>query len=463
MKVNHFLDLAAASGSLLFTWATRALVVLGLLLLPFMVGPGVDFTSGSFVYAEKPPGVGGGKPDPSPGSGGQGKPDEPPGGGGGKPDKPGRGSGDLYSDLVAKYRTVDGLPIYVAVPAGFEEEVVEVAAEEPGGDPVACEQPIAASEITGDPFLDNYTAGEVPAAYDLYVDDWLSNPLTNEADGKSVSPIPLGGAGYVGEECDVAVSSAINGDITDYTGLLQEVQFGRMNSGRSPAKVLDQQLAEVYAALRNPTAELGVDHVGRITVNGAEIDSPLQSLAIFRELMVDGFLSGVTLPVISSWSDDPTFDFAAAALGGAAEKGDYMVDGPVSLDLVMYFNRILDIPNDSNLAKLEGDGIEGADGEWYLDFSGYSYDRSLKYPGCARGYYYNPADPEIPLVPFGEYIMSMVFGVNFTGTNVHGFAVAADDSRRVIAFRHEVEEGTVVMSIDNAGEDCLCTDTCPSE
>jgi len=460
MKAKRFLDLAASSCSRLSTWSIQAFVFMGVLLLPLLISPGVDLTPGSVAYAEQPPGVGGGKPNPPPGSGGKGPPDQPPGDGGGKPDKPGRGDGDIYSDLVVKYRTEDGLPIYVLVPAGVEEEVIEVAAEEPGGDPVPCEQPIAAGEIDNDTFLEEYALD----AWDLFLDSDLANDdelpiLVNWADVKSVSPIPLGGAGYAGEECDVAVSSPINGDITDYTGYLQEVQFGRMNSGRAPSKVLSQQLAEVYAILRNPNSELGVDHVGRITVNGAEIDSPLQSLAIFQELLIHGSLSGVTLPDISAWSFDPTFDFAAAALGGAAEKGDYMVAGPVSLDLVVYFNRILDIPTDSYLAKLEGNGTVGADGESYLDFSGYSYERAAKYPGCVL--YYKAGDPTL----YNDYIKDRVFGgVDFPtgevgdpdGGNVHGFAVAADDSRRVIAFRHDTDNGIYVQSIDSAGHKDLC-------
>src|SRR5210317_182881 len=151
MKANRLFYLAAASRSLFFAWATRAFIILGLLLLPLIVGPGVDFTSGSFAYAEKPPGVGGGKPNPPPGSGGKGPPDQPPGGGGGKPDKPGRGDGDIYSDLVAKYRTVDGLPIYVGVPEGFEEDEEAEALVLPSGY-VACVQPIIDRNIS-DTFL----------------------------------------------------------------------------------------------------------------------------------------------------------------------------------------------------------------------------------------------------------------------------------------------------------------------
>jgi hypothetical protein len=330
--------------------------------------------------------------------------------------------------------------------------VVEVAAEEPGGDPVACEQPIAGGVIAGDDFLDFYADG----AWDLFLSSWLGNGITNWADGSSVSPVPLGGAGYAGEECDMAVSSPINGDIPDYTGLLQEMHFGRMNSGRAPDKVLSQQLGEVFALLRNST--LGVDHVGRITVDGVEIDSPLQSLAIFRELLITGGLNGFTLPDILSWSSGPVFDFAAAALGGAAEKGDYMVEGPVSLDLVVYFNRILDIPNQTSLATWPGDGEVGADGEKYLDFSGYGYDREDKYPGCAI--YFHVADG---LLHKG-YIMDLVFGTvdaDFAGGNVHGFAVAADDSRRVIAFRHDTDNGIYVQDIDAAGDDAVCSVVLP--
>ena len=203
MKARRFLEMAAAYRSLFFAGATQALIILGLLLLPFMVGPGVDFTSGSFAYAEKPPGVGGGKPDPSPGSGGQGKPDEPPGGGGGKPDKPGRGSGDIYSELVIAYRNEDGLPIYVGVPEGFEEEEEAEAFVITTGY-VACVQPIIDWVIV-DEFLNGYAAAALDLSSALTPPyDPLGNPLINPADGREVSPVPLGGLGWLGEECDVA-------------------------------------------------------------------------------------------------------------------------------------------------------------------------------------------------------------------------------------------------------------------
>lgn len=466
MKATRFLDLAAASRSLFFAGATRALIILGLLLLPFMVGSGVDFMSGSFAYAEKPPGVGGGKPDPSPGSGGKGPPDQPPGGGGGKPDKPGRGSGDIYSELVIAYRTVDGLPIYVGVPEGFEEDEEAEALVLPSGY-VACVQPIIDWNIS-----DAFMIGYADAALDLSSAeappyDSLEIPLTNPADGRTVSPAPLGGLGWLGEECDVATNVGATPEgydpLADYNLYVEEVHFGRMNSGRSPNKVLDSQLAEAYATLTAPGAVIDRDHAGRITVDDPAtdpypdktIDSPLQNLAIYRELLTHGMLQqSVTLPDWGMDGRDTEFlDWAAAALGASAEKDDYWVDGPINLDLVVYFNRILGIPSQSSGYAIEGNGAIGADGEYYFDYSDYRYTRSFKYPGCAV---YQVIGGRVEK----DTIMHGVFGDEdvVDRQNIFGFATAADDSRRVIAFRHDIDQGIVVMAIDKAGDDSVVCD-----
>ena len=100
MKATRFLDLAAASRSLFFAGATRALIILGLLLLPMFVSSSFDLGSGSTAMA-------------------------------GPPDGKGSGKGDLYSDLMVTYRTVDGLPIFVGVPAG-----IEVKRDSPGLEPL---------------------------------------------------------------------------------------------------------------------------------------------------------------------------------------------------------------------------------------------------------------------------------------------------------------------------------------
>lgn len=366
--------------------------------------------------AEKPEDPG------NPGNGGGGKPENP-GGGGGKPDKPGRGKGDSYADLVVLYRDAEGAPIL---------------------DVNGCLQPISANPVEG------------------------LVEVTNEADGKSVSLIALG-TGVEGEECDV------NPD-PDNLALVQEVLFGRLNLGRAPTKVLAQQLREVTSNLASSTDPIDIDEAGRLVyysdVTGIEVDSPGNNLAIHKELQVKGALldqtqTSIVLPVQANSGDATDFlDHAAAALGAAAGKGDL-----ISLDLVVYDNRILSIPSSTTvLDTVTRDGVK------YVDYgsSGYSYDRSSVFPGCVRGMLVD--FPATGLTtPFSGTIMDCVFGSisaggvcsggqEFTGvTALHGFAQRADDARAVIAFVHDnvVADSTAILDpefagVDQAGQDDVC-------
>jgi hypothetical protein len=423
-------------------WLVRASIVVGLLLLPLLTAPWFELDRGSMAYAARPPVTGGG---------------------GGKPDKPGKGSGDLYSDLVFVYRTEEGLPIYIGVPAGEEEEEVELArdtvlrlqgefaAEALPGGYVACEQPIAGAGVPDQ-------AGMI-AAYIVSTIPTLSNPLLNPANGEDVTPIPLGGTGVAGEECDILYDPDLDDPEFDFRDYTDEVSFGRMNVGRSPERVLRQQLTEVANLLRGPDVEVGWDHAGRITVNGVAIDSPLQSLAIHETLMEHGQIIGTPALPSLPWNDElplplpeppmddlDWLDYAAAAIGGAADKGDYRVAGVINLDLIVYNNRILHIPNETVWANtLEGDGVEGNLNELYVDYSGFHYQRSAKYPGCFEG---------LGLGPREGFLMETVFAEgDFEEWNVFGFATAADDSRRVISFSHDYLDGA---RFDQAGSDALC-------
>lgn len=413
------------------TWLAKAGVVAGLLLLPLFAATWLEIGPDTMAFA-----------------------------GSGKPDERGKGSGDLYADLVFLYRTVDGLPIYIGVPEGMEEDVEpEVALRTMGAivsavpeGYVACEQPIAEN---GAPDQAGMIAAYIGSTYPL-----LTNPLLNLADGRDVTPIPLGGTGVAGEECDILYDPDTDPEY-DFREYPEEVKFGRINVGRSPERVLRQQLNEVVKLMTNgPNTEIGWDHAGRITVNGVAIDSPLQSLAIHETLMEHGAIIGAPALPDLSWNDlipplpEPPMDdldwldYAASALGGAADKDDWLAAGIVNLDLVVYNNRVLHIPDETNWADtLEGDGIEGALHELYVDYSGYGYKRSDKYPGCFAG---------LGLGPAQGFIMNAVFGgEDFDASNVFGFATAADDARRVISFSHAYLEGSV---FDKAGSDTLCYD-----
>ncbi|NVK40732.1 MAG: hypothetical protein HWE39_05765 [Oceanospirillaceae bacterium] len=381
--------------------------------------------------AQAAPDGSGGKPE-NPGNNGQGKPGENPGGGGGKPDKPGRGKGGLYSDLLILNRSENGLPIFSGVQAGTEEEGEAV------GEPVACLQPITAAPIDDgvDGPIDLYAESLVPP---------LTNPLTNAANDKSVSPVPLGGTGIAGEECDVA---------TDFVAYPQEVLFGRLNLGRAPTQVLRQQLSDVTDVL-SAASQLSLDSAGRLVADGVAIDSPGQNLAIHTELQKYGGLKAkdqtpivLPNPGIAGFS---FLDIAASALGAAADKG-----GLVNLDLVVYDNRILNIPDLTQYDVFTGNGVIGESGEKYMDYSAYQYKRSDTYPGCVRGYFIEGETT----VPFHGSLMQYVFAnEDFDDDNVFAFATAADDARRVIAFVHD----NIVTNVDSIGQrtDAICSAPTP--
>ncbi len=357
------------------------------------------------------------------------KPDNPGGGnGGGKPDNPGGGKpsdakGDLYADLIVVLRDEDGRPILTEV------DTLE--------GPVNCLQPISAAPV-----------------------DALGT-ITNPADGKDVSLIPPGGTGVEGEECDVD---------PDFAALVQEVLFGRLNLGRAPSKVLNQQLREVTNLLASSEEDLEIDEAGRFVVYvpaATEIDSPGNNLAIHKQLQVAGELLDQTrTPIIlPDPANDDVLDHAAAALGAAAGKGD-----KISLDLVVYNNRILNIPNETDfLPTLTGDGTNGEAGETYIDYTGYAYTRRTTFPGCVRGLLADFPDPG-DFTPFSGTIMDCVFGtITFDGANgvcsdgeqfsgatpVHRFAQRADDARAVIAFVHSnaVADSTAILPPNQAGVD----------
>ena len=200
----------------------------------------------------------------------------------------------------------------------------------------------------------------------------------------------------------------------------QEVDFGRLNIGRSPTDVLDRQYADVLATLL-AGQPLHLDEAGRVaTVDGTVIDSPAGNLSIHRQLARGQDLAGVTLPTPNGDYDD--YDTMAATLGAAADK-----EGLLTVDLIEYNNDILGIPEVTTLPTIDRSGGT------YLDYRNFTYDRASTFPGCVR----------YEVDEFSGYrtesIMDSVFGgVGYTGSNVAGFAQAADDARRVIEMTHLV-------------------------
>ena len=311
------------------------------------------------------------------------------------------------------------------------------------------------------------------------------------------------------DEC-VIDSYPLGADVVDYDpatcavleqcgGCTQEVEFGRINEARSPATVLESQLEDVIVTLATADCRT-LDPAGRLVASLVDdttldnlaktVDSPLQNLAIYRQLMLTGALA-VELP-----QDATVLDTAARGLGAASDKS-----GGVNMDLVHYLNLILGLDAvPTYLGKLcetyneEVQGVVQPVEKCFLNYgsdladvppivgglngANYDYTRSVNF-GALPAPPYIPKDVNTPgwfeylavvdplaLVPSFQIdqgpIQDAVFCVDgegnpldpvfatpcvslpplpgtveeFSGSNIGAFAQAADDARAVIAFMH---------------------------
>ena len=274
-------------------------------------------------------------------------------GAGGKPGTAGTKKGDLFGDMVVILRDANGVPITNA------DGLV---------------QPIA------------------------YVYDASGNLVPYLVDGKLVT-IPYDAEGNL--------VTTING-VSVYTA---EVDLGRLSVARAPTKVLQHSLDEALAKLTTPSAVIGLDAAGRLTVNGVAIDSPLENLALYKTYMTTGTIAGVTLP---------TGFNPAALLAAAADK-----TGSISVDTVVYMNSILGINS----------------GTTYYDFSSVNYDRYTTWKNATAQILVLQPDGVTYKVETVNLYDAVFNSTNWTDPTAVGgaddFATAADDYLKVIEFVHD--------------------------
>lgn len=323
-----------------------------------------------------------------------------PGGGGGKPEEPTGSPPVDFGDLVMLYRDDRGVPIL---------------------DANACQQPLAFPSETC--LLD--CTGQDPCLVPL-------DPLT----------------------CAVEA---------EFAGCTKEVEFGRINEARSPDSVFDSQLADVRVALATADCRT-LDPAGRMVASTYDddtqdnlaktIDSPLQSLAIYRQLILTGDL-GVDLP-----QDADVLTTAARGLGAASDK-----TGEVNVDLVAYLNQIMGLSDkgtptilDPKICIFVREEVQGnVDPQvekCFLDYQSYGYTRSTNFQGLPDPpYIADPnGDPDQPGwfeyltklsdspptygIAYGPIIGAVFDNQNASGSDIGAFAQAADDARAVIDYMH---------------------------
>jgi len=361
------------------------------------------------------------------------------GGGGNGGGGPGGGGDDAsapdFGDLIILYRDEWGVPIpspSVPVPDPESGQMVD------GG---LCWQPLADTDFS-------YAGWTVPTDRVVY-------PTASTAvDGGWLIPVDQ-------------YTCGVEGFFSSYT---REVDFGRTNEARSPASVFEAQLEDVVIKLATADST-SLDPAGRMVASncGADeltitstIDSPLQSMAVYRQLMLTGTI-GVELP-----QDADILDTAARGLGVAADK-----TGEVNVDMVAYLNMLMGLdvtptilPKRCENYREEVQGTIQLVEKCFLDYSlyddgsgmlGYMYDRSdtfgalpappyiftATYPTGEGIFEYlavlteDPPTFQIVRGPILEAVPKLVADPDYTGANIGAFAEAADDTRAVINFMHD--------------------------
>ena len=191
-----------------------------------------------------------------------------------------------------------------------------------------------------------------------------------------------------------------------------EVEFGRANVVRSPDKVTDHALDELIAKLTTGSV-VTLDAAGRLIIDGATVDSPLENLALYIALMTN---DPALQPVLDKLPA-PLPVVVAGALAGTADK-----TGTVTIDFVAYFNVIAGI-------------VENGE---YVDFSAIDYSRDDQYSGDITYFVQDPVTGVVTEVT--ESIMNAVFGgVSYTsssGAGITDFTQMVDDAVQMIDFVH---------------------------
>jgi hypothetical protein len=277
------------------------------------------------------------------------------------------------------------------------------------------------------------------------------------------------------ESCTIPVDPTTCAVIAGYETYLQAVDFARMSVARSPASVMDKQMADVLVNLSTAQCTT-LDPAGRLVhsnwesalnrdLNGdgdtadlisSAVDSPLQSLAIYRELITKGALGTPPIQLPVPFGGYGILDTAAKSLGAASDKG-----GKIDVDLVVYLNQILGLDKvatqlDPKICidiRQEVQGKVQTVNKCFLNYRTYDYSRTQTYgnlpfpkniPAASPqlGYFdyltlYSNGSPPLFFIDSASIVPTVFLSLpGFLDGNIGGFAQAGDDARAVIDFMH---------------------------
>ena len=224
--------------------------------------------------------------------------------------------------------------------------------------------------------------------------------------------------------------------VPGFEDYVQEVKIGRLNCVRTALtnpSVLNKHLVEAVTTLNNSLAPIKRDLAGRLVyttekvnevgeteIKEKAIDSPLQNLALYRALMVNGTLEG---PV-------------------EVKQEGVMTVVDLSLDRDLLVNHGLEYLVDGNETSGPGQRVLPLMTNGYADFDGFSHAADADYSGVLVDYvqWHDPAEGGCVYTDvFADDIHTRVLGGDMAmKERMAAFLEHAEDAREVILFNHNV-------------------------
>ncbi len=335
--------------------------------------------------------------------------------------------GSAYSDLWYALRAPDGAPI-------LKKYIVPATSETSEPTTEYCSQPVSYQAVPGVPSTINPVDGRTVWVIPLQ-GEWIANPP---------DPLPVDAI----SACDPQ---------PQYAMFVSEVDLERLNLARTSEDVLATKLSDVMTKLESGT-NITLEATGRISIDGVPIDASPENAAIYQSVMNSGTIPGLPAsmagppavigPAPTGPDSNSQFDameLAAVAIGAAASKST-----PITLDTVEYYNQVIGFPPSTSTGDYvspwglkfvtatdpeTGAPLTGT--QQYVDYSGFSYNRSQTFKGSVTWLDVPTLTWKVSkitdVVPFTNLSSLPEIGGN-TLYGVTAFAQLADDVRALCNF-----------------------------
>ncbi len=286
---------------------------------------------------------------------------------------------------------------------------------------------------------------------------------TNPVDGRTVWVVPLQGEWIAGNTVPTGFTGACDAQ-PNYGMFISEVELERLNLARTADAVIAQKIADVQMKLMFADA-IALESTGRITYDEVPIDASPENAAMYQSLMKTGTIPGLPAdpagqpaqigPAPADSTSNSRFDaweLAAMTIGAGASKST-----PLTLDAIEYYNRTIGFPPAADptatppvpeytspwgvsfvrSADPDDPASELAGSEQFVDYSGFSYNRSETFKGSITWLDIPTLTWKvsriIDVVPFTNLSSYGTVGTH-TLTGITAFAQLADDVRALCDF-----------------------------